>query len=220
MRRFVVSVFALLALALASFPPEAAQADQWDYPYTLGSNVAFWYNMQSSVQGYMAGPIQNAMSGWNNISARRWGGPYRLAQGNSFPGAPGQIVEVYSNWTNTVYYKCNSLGYAACTYFPPPSGGIISNITTWLNSDPGGCSSQTFTFNTGTVSSSCSISLQDLMVHELGFSVSLYEGCYPANAMTAYDDTTQNSVMCDYTLSQNHWNPQSNDILAVQYMYG
>lgn len=89
---------------------------------------------------------------------------------------------------------------------------LISSITTSLDS-------QYFYLNTGTTSSGTSISTQDLLVHELGFAVSLYEHCYGANAMTPYADTTANSVMCDINLVNNSTGPQSNDTLAVQYIY-
>lgn len=166
------------------------------------------------------GPVQNAMAGWNSICANRWGpsscnGPFRLDTGN--PGDVGQIVMDYSGWGY-------GAGYAGYTNFGADSNGVINYIKTEFNADPNnGCDPNQhipFTFNTGTVSSGCSISTQDLMVHELGFAVSLHEMCYPANPdFGTPADTVQNSVMCDYTLSQNHTGPQSNDVPAVVYIY-
>ena len=214
MRKLFTSVFTWLVLSLAVFPIHAALADQWNYPDTIGHDTTFTYNVQSSVNGGLTGSIQAAMNGWNGISANHWHSPLQLATNNSNPGAPGQIQEIYSGWGH-------SQGYAGYTTAPSTGGnGIINGITTQLNSDPNGCGGAGFTFNTGTITSGCSISTQDLFVHELGFVVSLNEGCFGANGPFGTPaDTVQNSVMCDSTLSQNHPNPQSNDSPAVVYIY-
>lgn len=198
----ISAIAVTLGVAIAAFPVQSALADQWDYPYTIGSSTTLTYYAQSSVEGRLYTPIQNAMSGWNGISARRWGGPYRFDTSNS--GDIGQIREYTSGWP----YSSSYAGYTVFSTY----NNLISSITTSLDS-------QYFYLNTGTTSSGTSISTQDAMVHELGFAVSLYEGCYGPNSTTPYSDTTANSAMCDINLVNNSTGPQSNDVLAVQYIY-
>lgn len=100
MRRFFVLALSAITLALglvfAAFPVQSVLADQWDYPYTIGSNTTLTYYAQGSVESRLYTPIQNAMGGWNGISANRWGGPYRFDTSNS--GDIGQITEYTSGW--------------------------------------------------------------------------------------------------------------------------
>ncbi len=208
MSKKIVAALAALALTSMLVPLKVVHADQWHSPYMCCRNSYFNYNYQSSVEGRLWGPINNAQGGWTGIIATNWGG---FSSTSNNPSAPGQVREFTSGWPH-------GSSWVGWTTWSGGANNTVAQATTDLNA-------QNFDLNTGTTHYCCvngktSYSAQDTMVHEFGFVIALNEGCYGAGTIPGSPaDTADNSEECDINEAKDHSGPASNDVAAVKWIY-